>query len=114
MQAGSSRGARELAKAAHKAICLWPNPSEITLNRGIECLAQTDLRLQLERLSMPVQVISGLRDRVSKPESSARLARMLGADLVELDTGHAPFMTQPKAVLSALIDLIESLESEPV
>lgn len=111
MQAGSSRGARDLAKLAHTAICRWPDPSEITLNRGIDCLAETDLRAQIERLSMPAQVISGLKDRVSKPESSARLARMLGADLIELDTGHAPFMTQAKAVLSALSDLIEPLDS---
>lgn len=114
MQAGSSRGARDLAKSAHNAICQWPDPSKITLNRGIECLAQADLRAQIEHLSMPAQVVSGLKDRVSKPESSARLAQILGADLVELDTGHAPFMTQPKAVLLALLDLIESSENEVI
>jgi len=107
MQAGSSRGARDLAQSAHKAICQWPDPSEATLSRGIDCLAETDLRGQIERLSMPIQVISGLKDRVAKPEGGARLARTLDAELIELETGHAPFMTQPEAMLSALLDLIK-------
>lgn len=110
MQAGSSKGAGDLAKSAHTAICQWPDPSETTLSRGIECLAQTDLRAQIEALSMPIQVISGLKDRVAKPQSSARLARILEADLRELDTGHAPFMSDAKAVLSALLDLVASLD----
>ncbi len=114
MQAGSSRGARSLAQSAHKAICSWPDPSKVTLNQGIECLARTDLRAKIEQLTMPIQVISGLKDRVSKPESSARLASILSADLIELDTGHAPFMTQPYEVVRALLDLIERAENEVI
>jgi len=112
MQAGSSIEARALAQSAHQAICQWPSPSRLTLNNGIECLAKTDLREQVRSLSLPAQVISGLKDRVAKPESSGRLAEMLGADLRELDAGHAPFMTEPEVVLSALVDLMSGLDNE--
>lgn len=106
MQAGSNIGARALAKAAHRAVCELPNPSAVTLSAGIRCLASVDLRDQIASLSMPVQVISGLKDRVAKPESNVRLAALLGAELVSLDTGHAPFMTAPDDVVSALVRLI--------
>ena len=109
MQAGGSAGARTLARAAHKAICQRPSPSAATLKAGIECLADVDLRHQLLHLprSMPIHVVSGLRDRVAKPSSSMRLAEMLNGELEELDTGHAPFMTQAKAVAANLLSLID-------
>jgi len=62
---------------------------------------------------MPVHIVSGLRDRVAKPvakpASSARLADILGAELEELDTGHAPFMTDPEAVASNLLNLFAKI-----
>ena len=105
MQAGSKRDARELAKTAHQAICQLPNPSAETLNVGIECLSESDLRADVEALSIPAQVVSGLRDRVAKPVGSARLASMLRATLIELDAGHAPFMTKTNEVMLALAGL---------
>jgi len=112
MQAGGSAGARSLARAAHKAVCQHSNPSANTLKAGIGCLASIDLRDQLPLLSMPIHIVSGLRDRVAKPASSARLADILGAELEELDTGHAPFMTEPEAVASNLLNLFVKIQNE--
>ena len=112
MQAGSSAGARTLARAAHDSICQRPNPSLETLSAGIRCLAKTDLRSDLTKLKMPIHVIGGLRDRVAKPASSARLAAMLNADLAEINSGHAPFMTDPDAVIENLLQLIERVSDE--
>lgn len=106
MQAGGSAGARDLAREAHAAICQRPNPNAKTLMAGIDCLAGADLRDQLSLLSMPIQVVSGLRDRIAKPASAASLANILSAELIELNTGHAPFMTEPNAVAASLLQLI--------
>jgi pimeloyl-[acyl-carrier protein] methyl ester esterase len=112
MQAGSNKGSRALARAAHDSICQRPSPSLETLNAGIRCLAQTDLRGDLIKLKMPIHVIGGIRDRVAKPAGSARLASMLKADLVEINAGHAPFMTDPDAVITNLLQLIDRVSDE--
>jgi pimeloyl-[acyl-carrier protein] methyl ester esterase len=112
MQAGNSTGARALARAAHESICQRPNPSLETLSAGIRCLAETDLRSDLFKLKMPIHVISGLRDRVAKPVSSARLASILKADLAEINSGHAPFMTDADAVIANLVQLIKRVSDE--
>ena len=110
LQAGSNKGARELARSAHQAICDLPSPSAKTLQDGIDCLAKADLRDELSKLTLPVQVLSGLRDRVAKPESSTKLAELLGAQLVEFDTGHSPFMTHSDLYCRCLADYIQSID----
>lgn len=110
LQAGSNKGSRDLARLAHKAICDLPSPSAKTLQDGIDCLAKADLRDDLPKLTLPVQVLSGLRDRVAKPESSAKLAELLGAELVEFDTGHSPFMTHSDLYCRCLANFIQSVD----
>jgi len=112
MQAGNSAGARVLARAVHDSICQRPSPSLETLSAGIQCLAETDLRSDLHKLKMPIHVVGGLRDRVAKPSSNVRLSSMLGARLVQLNSGHAPFMTEPDAVIANLLQLIERVSDE--
>lgn len=110
LQAGAAKGARELARSAHKAICELPSPSAKTLQDGIDCLAGADLRNDLCRLTLPVQVVSGMRDRVAKPESSAMLSEMLGAELVEFDTGHSPFMANPDEYIDSLLTFLHKVD----
>jgi len=112
LQAGSNTGARELARAAHQAICQLPSPSAETLHAGICCLEEVDLRAELGLLSMPIQVISGLRDRVAKPATATQLAKLLNAELIELNAGHASFMSGPDEVASNLLRLVEQVSSE--
>lgn len=111
LQAGSSAGSRELARAAHQAICSLPDPSPKTLQDGIDSLAKADLRDDLAQLDLPVQVISGVRDRVANPSSSAKLAESLSAQLVEIDSGHSPFMTKPDEYLQCLVQLINKVNN---
>lgn len=110
LQAGSSKGARELARTAHASICELPVPNAKTLLDGIECLAKHDLRSQLGKVSVPTQVVSGRLDRVIKPQSSRFLAAELRTELVELHCGHAPFITHQAETLSALLRLLERVE----
>jgi pimeloyl-[acyl-carrier protein] methyl ester esterase len=110
LQAGSNEGSRELARSAHQAICGLPSPSAKTLQDGIDCLAGADLRDELPNLTLPIQVLSGLRDRVAKPESSAKLAELLGAQLLEFDAGHSPFMTHLDLYCNSLADFLQSID----
>jgi pimeloyl-[acyl-carrier protein] methyl ester esterase len=111
LQAGSNTGSREFARSAHQAICELPSPTEKTLQDGIDCLADADLRDELLRLDLPVQVISGVRDRVANPQSSTKLAEMLSAELVEIESGHSPFMTKPDEFVQHLSRFIQEVES---
>ncbi len=115
LQSGANRGARQLAREAHQAICDLPDPSAETLQAGIDCLAEQDLREALSNNKalrcLPSQVVLGLRDRVSNPAASRALAELIEADLIELDTGHAPFLTEPESVLAQLGILLQRVPS---
>lgn len=111
LQAGSSVGARELARSAHQAICSLPSPTAKTLQDGIDCLADADLRNSLPQLALPVQVVSGKRDRVAKPAGSVALSQMLSAELVEFDSGHSPFMSSPHEYVQCLLAFLQKVEA---
>ncbi len=115
LQSGSNNGARALAKQAQRAICAWPSPSPATLQSGIDCLSGADLRREIaasrEIANMPTQVIVGELDRVANPQGGQKLAEIMSAELVSLKAGHAPFLTQPTAVLASLKKLISLVEN---
>ncbi len=109
MQSGKNFGARELAQRAHEAICEYDAPSVLTLQSGIDCLRDADLRGAIPQISVPCQVIAGSLDRVANPEGSAEMARLLNAQFEVLDAGHAPFLTQPDKTLALMKGLIASV-----
>jgi len=109
LQAGANRGARQLARDAQDAISVYGDPSEITLMQGIGCLESCDLRTQLAQVTLPSQVVCGTLDRVTKPESSQRLAQLLETELVEIQSGHAPFLTHPSQMLDCFAGLLQTV-----
>jgi len=111
IQTGANEGARQLARVAQDAICAYSNPSQATLQAGIDCLANTDLRARLTAFKTPSQVVSGRLDRVTNPAGSKILAEMLGADLVEINSGHAPFLTHPLEMQSAFAGFLKRINS---
>ena len=110
LQAGAAKGARALARDAQSAIEQYRRPSELTLRRGIECLASVDLRGRIESLSLPTQVVSGTLDRVTMPESCRLLSQMMGAQLVEIKAGHAPFLTNIEFMLDNFDSFVNQVE----
>lgn len=108
LQAGSNSGARTLAKQAVQSISQYAYPTQDTLQLGIDCLANNDLRDQLACLPIPTQVVCGKLDRVTNPQASEYLARHLDADFITLKTGHAPFISQPEEYLKTLLKLLVS------
>lgn len=110
LQAGAARGARLLARNAQSAIQQYPKPSELTLRRGIQCLASIDLRADVTNLSLPTQVVSGTLDRVTMPESCRALSQMMSAELVEVHAGHAPFLTNIEFMLDHFERFVKRVE----
>jgi len=115
LQSGANKGARQLARQAHRRICDWPNPALETLQSGLACLAKSDLRHDLDKpsqfIDIPVQVLSGQLDRIVRPEGAHALAALMQAELVNLPCGHAPFLEQPRAVLDHLLNLVAKVHA---
>jgi len=116
LQAGASKGARDLARSAQQAIQVYPQPSAQTLSMGIECLANTDLRESLclwskSEPQIPVQVVSGTLDRVTNPDNSKSLLEFLSAELVEIKSGHAPFLTEPEQMIDSFESLLGTFDA---
>lgn len=118
LQSGVNRGARDVAKKAMQAIAQYNDPTPNTLQLGIDCLAVSDLRQALSNKcglhELPTQVVVGALDRVANAAGGHLLAQQLGASMVEIHAGHAPFLTHPDDVLNALKLLIAQMQnSEP-
>lgn len=112
LQAGKKANARLVAEKVAERVQQLPMPSESTLLAGIECLDKTDMRQSLDKISAPVQIISGRLDRVIRPQASEYLANMLRAKHIQFNQGHAPFLTQPAEFSQALIDFVSTLDLE--
>jgi pimeloyl-ACP methyl ester carboxylesterase len=55
--------------------------------------------------SIPSTSIVMSADRIVNPDWSRRVARRIGAGVVELGGGHSPFLANPALLASALVDL---------
>ena len=104
LQAGTDAAARKIAKQTLQQIAQHPRPSWATLNSGLDILRQTDLRPIVNQVTVPTQIIVGQEDRVIPPAAGIDLhQRITGSTLMELATGHAPFIEQPAQFIEAVI-----------
>ena len=71
-----------------------------------------DLRPDAHRLRAPALVVWGRRDPVIPLSSGRRAAELLGADLVELNTGHVPFSSRPVEFVDAVLPFLLAATSE--
>jgi pimeloyl-ACP methyl ester carboxylesterase len=95
----------------------WPDPDTAAARMYPDCSrADSDWAFPQLRRQAPVDAVRGrfgngdvviatLRDGVVSPEWQIRTARAHGARLIELDSGHSPFLTQP----DELADVLSSL-----
>jgi hypothetical protein len=98
----------------------WPDPETCAARMYPDCSrAQSDWAFpQLRRqagvayhtgpLGPEDVVIATLRDAAIDPDWQIDTARAHGAQLVELDSGHSPFFTQP-AELAGLLDALSAV-----
>ncbi len=104
LQAGTDAAARKLAKETLKKLAQHPRPDWQALQSGLEILRQTDLRPGAHQITLPTRIIVGQEDRVIPPAAGIDLhQRITGSKLIELATGHAPFIEQPAQFIEAAI-----------
>ena len=90
-------------------------PSMRALVDGLGELETADLRAQLTKLTMPNLWIAGRRDRLISAEAMRWSSQQNDAlskgrgEFVEIDSGHAPFLSHPREVADAIIDFAARL-----
>lgn len=109
LQAGDSKGARQLSACIKEIIEAAPQPSAETLNSGLALLKSLDMRDQLGDLSIPVSIVSGRMDRICHPEASKWFADRLGGRLRQLESGHGPVMSHPEELAEELSRLLQEV-----
>jgi pimeloyl-[acyl-carrier protein] methyl ester esterase len=98
------------------ATLFMPPETGADLARGLDYLLHQDLRPLLPRISGPLTIIQGDRDRIVPLNQAEFLHRHLpGASLVILPgAGHLPFWTQAAAFNQILDDIIKKSWGEGV
>lgn len=103
-QLAGSEGAHRALRELRACTARDGLPAAQSLRAGLEMLLDADLRAVLAALSCPARAVLGARDPLVPAAVAARLAAM-GADVRVIDgAGHAPFLSHPQAVLTALTE----------
>ena len=103
LQAGTDAQARKTAKQTQHEIMQHRQPSWTTLQSGLRILRETDLRSVANQINTPTHIIVGKEDRVIPASAGIDLhQRIEGSTLIELTTGHAPFIEQPAQFIDAV------------
>lgn len=91
---------RSLADAIHQL----PRPTDRTIGASLQLLGDSDLRVQLEKLNLDIQVIAGKNDRIVPVTASEHLySNLVNGDSIHLfDTGHLAFLEEPTKYIEAL------------
>ena len=90
-------------------------PDPRALDTGLRILRDADLRDGLTRISHPVLVIAGARDRLTPPDAGRDLAMRLPSarfSLIER-AGHAPFLSHADEVLKEVLPFLARRSEEP-
>lgn len=88
------------------------NASPEALADGLALLEAMDYRAELARLTMPVLVIAGGRDRLVRPAAARTLAAQLPQARLAMiaQAAHAPFLSHPLEFRAALHEFLATLD----
>ena len=85
-------------------------PSDLALHEGLKVLETFDARAELANLSMPSLWMAGRRDRLVTPAAMRwAAAQSPSGEYLELPSAHAPFLSDPDRVASAIMAFTNSL-----
>ncbi|MEO7917493.1 MAG: pimeloyl-ACP methyl ester esterase BioH [Dokdonella sp.] len=84
-------------------------PLPDALAEGLRILRKTDLRERLGELACSSLWISGRRDRLIPPAAMTWSAQRCDGELLTLNAGHAPFLSDTDAVASAITTFAEPI-----
>lgn len=84
------------------------DPTPSALADGLRLLEQADLRAMLPALRVPSLWIGARRDRIVDPRAVAAAAALASqARFVQLDSGHAPFLTHADALAASMLAFLD-------
>jgi pimeloyl-[acyl-carrier protein] methyl ester esterase len=82
----------------------YGDPAPAALTDGLHLLENCDLRESLPNMRVPSLWISARRDRLVDPRAVTVAASLApGSQAMQLDSGHAPFLTHPDALADAVL-----------
>lgn len=104
LEAQGSAHLREELRYLRDAVYARGEPAPRALQEGLGLLHDSDLRAALPGLAMPSLWIAGRRDRLVSPQAMQAAAALAPRSRFQQydHAGHAPFLTEPKAVAEAL------------
>ena len=116
LEAHGSDQLRADLRFLQQEILARPAPHPTVLAEGLAVLRDTDMRAEIQRLSIPSLWIGGRRDRLvpwRALEASARLATG-GESVAIAHAGHAPFLSHADEVALAVLGWLEADAVMPV
>jgi pimeloyl-[acyl-carrier protein] methyl ester esterase len=107
---------QETLRSLRDALGARPAPDPEALAHGIDILRHADLRSAAAAIETPSLVIAGERDRLTPPEAGRARAQSLrlAAFMLVRRAAHAPFLSHPAEVLSAVERFIAAQTAVPV
>ena len=108
LQVGVDAAGRALLRTLRSEMFRHGEPAATALAAGLAILRDADLRPLLPRITCPVQIIHGARDRLTPLAAAEYLATHLPhACLARVaHAGHAPFLSHPQAFRELLLDFL--------
>ena len=106
LEAHGSEHAQAELRALKAQVFERGEPALAVLEQGLDALARSDLRPRVPALAMPSLWIAGRRDKLVPPAALqwAAATAPRGAYL-ELNAGHAPFLSHAEEIETALVEL---------
>lgn len=99
---GSAHAQTEL-RDLKKHVFERGEPNTVALGEGLRALEDSDLREDLSHLAMPSLWIMGRRDRLVSPAAMVwAAARVPQGRSIEVNSGHAPFISHATEIASAI------------
>ncbi|MDH2916708.1 MAG: alpha/beta fold hydrolase, partial [Gallionella sp.] len=97
LQLRGSENERELLTKLREQLFSRGEPDMDALRSGLAVLRDADQRSEVTQIRQPTLVIAGQRDKLSLPEASYYLARVIpNARMVEIKgAAHTPFLSHP-------------------
>jgi len=104
---GLSHG-KQLLQTLKQAMLESPPPSQKVLQAGLDILKNSDLREFMLRNHLPISLILGDQDTLIPLESALVLQRLNPSIQLHVlkSAGHAPFLSHPEQLISAITGLL--------
>lgn len=111
LQARGGECARDMLRQLRATLYARGQPDTGGLAAGLEILRNSDLRHEVEQLTVPTLVMAGGHDCLTPPQAGVWLATEIhGARVLCFpEAAHAPFLSHPQEFVGALRDFLDDL-----